>query len=189
MISPRRRKGRLHPGLIAWLTAIWVLLWSDASLANVVGGILVGAAVTLVMPLNPVPFTVRVRPLGLLVLAARFAYDVVLASVHVALVALRREPPHGAVIRVRLRSHSDVVLTATAELVSLVPGSVVVEAHRFTGTLYVHVLDVGIVGGLEGARRVVLDQEVRVLYAIASREELEACGLPPRRPVRSAVSA
>jgi multicomponent Na+:H+ antiporter subunit E len=188
VISPRGRQGRLHPGLIAWLTVVWVLLWSDASLANVVGGLLVAVVVTAVLPLHPVPFAVRLRPLGLLVLVARFAYDVVIASFHVSRVALRREPPHGAVLRVALRSHSDVVLSATAELCSLVPGSLVVEAHRFTGTLYVHVLDVGIVGGLEAARQVVLDQELRVLYAIASREELEACGLPARRRPRAGVA-
>ncbi len=49
--------------------------------------------------------------------------------------------PRSAIIRVQLRSHSDLYLTQTAELVSLVPGTIVVEARRATSTLYLHVLD------------------------------------------------
>ncbi len=182
--APRRRRVTFHPVLAAWLTLVWVMLWSDLTLANVVAGLLVALVVTTVLPLNPVPFHARFHPVGFLVLLTRFAVDVVVASFQVSVVALRPgRVPHGAVIRVRLRSHSDVVLTLTAELCSLVPGSVVVEAHRLTGTLYVHVLDVAMAGGLDAARRSVLEQEVRVLYAIAPPEEIAACGLPPR-PMR-----
>ena len=80
-------------------------------------------------------------------------------------------------ICVQLRSHSDLYLTMTAELVSLVPGSIIVEAHRLTGRLYVHVLDVETSGGVETARQHVLDQEARVLRALASDDELAAAGL------------
>jgi multicomponent Na+:H+ antiporter subunit E len=167
----------LYPGLIIWLTVVWVLLWSDLTLANVLAGVLVAIVVTTVLPLHPVPFVARVHPIGLVVLLVRLAWDIALASLQVSAIALRRSPPHGAVIRVPLRSHSDVVLTLTAELVSLVPGSVVIEAHRFSGTLYVHVLDVKIVGGLTAARRHVLGQEQRVLRAIAGPPEPAADGL------------
>ncbi|MFC6448525.1 Na+/H+ antiporter subunit E [Cellulomonas gelida] len=64
-----------------------------------------------------------------------------------------------------------------AELCSLVPGSLVVEAHRLTGRLYLHVLDVEAAGGIEAARQAVLDQEERVLRAFGSDAELRAAGL------------
>lgn len=181
MITPhRRRRPAFHPFLVGWLTLVWVMLWSDVSLANVLGGVAVGLLVTMVLPLNPVPFHGRFHAVGALLLVVRFARDVVVASVQVAVVALRPgRVPRGAVVRVGLRSHSDVVLTMTAELCSLVPGSIIVEAHRMTGTLYTHVLDVDLAGGIDGARRAVLDQERRVLYAIATPEEIEAAGLPP----------
>jgi multicomponent Na+:H+ antiporter subunit E len=67
----------------------------------------------------------------------------------------------------------------TAELCSLVPGSLVVEAHRLTGMLYLHVLDVEQSGGVERARQTVLDQEERVLRAFASDSELREAGLAP----------
>lgn len=182
MTAAPRRPRAFHPILVGWLTVVWVLLWSDLSAANVISGVVVAVVVTTVLPLNPVPFHPQVRPWGMLVLITRFAWDVVVASAQVAAVALRPgRVPHGAVIRVRLRSHSDVVLTTTAGLCSLVPGSVIVEAHRMTGTLYVHILDVERVGGLEAARRAVLDQELRVLHAIAPAEEIAAAGVPPAR--------
>ncbi len=178
----RSRGFVLHPLLITWLTLVWVLLWSDVSLANVLSGIVVAVVATTLMPLNPVPFHARLHPWGTVELLARFAWDVVVASAQVAGLALRPgRVPRGAVIRVQLRSHSDVVLTITAELASLVPGSIIVEAHRLTGTLYVHVLDVELAGGLEAARRHVLEQEQRVLYAIAPDDEIAAVGLPPAR--------
>lgn len=182
--GPGRRPSRfaLHPVLVAWLTTVWVLLWNDLSLANVVNGVLIAVVATTLLPLTPVPFHARLRPWAALVLLGRFAWDVVVASVQVAVLALSpRRVPRGAVIRVRLRSHSDVVLTMTAELASLVPGSIIVEAHRLTGTLYVHVLDVETAGGLEAARRHVLEQEQRILYALATDDELVDAGLPPAR--------
>ena len=47
----------------------------------------------------------------------------------------------------QLRSQSDLFLTVTAQLCSLVPGSIVVEAHRLSGLLYIHVFDVSDAGG------------------------------------------
>jgi multicomponent Na+:H+ antiporter subunit E len=85
------------------------------------------------------------------------------------------------VIGVRLRSHSDLYLTVTAELASLVPGSLVIEAHRLTGMLYLHVLDAEAAGGVEAHRAAVLELEERVLRALASDAELERAGLPVRR--------
>lgn len=188
MITPARRRRLVrHPVLIAWLTIVWVLLWSDLSLANVIGGLLVATVITASLQLNPVPFHARLHPRGFAVLLGHFLREIVLASVQVAVLALRRRKvPRGAVIRIRLRSHSDVVLTATAELTSLVPGSIVIEAHRLTGTLYVHLLDAELAGGLDAARRHVLEQERRVLYALAAPDEIADAGLPPRPRGRGA---
>jgi multicomponent Na+:H+ antiporter subunit E len=183
--SRRRRRLVLHPLLVGWLVALWVLLWSDLTLANVLAGGLVALALTLFLPLSPVPFRARAHPWGLVSLLGHFAWDLVLASIQVATLALRpRRIPHGAVIRVRLRSHSDVILTTTAQFCSLIPGSIVIEAHRLTGTIYIHLLDAEIVGGVERARRHVLEQEARVLYAIAGKQEILDAGLPLRPPSR-----
>jgi multicomponent Na+:H+ antiporter subunit E len=180
-LHPRRRRWRTQWATIAWLTVVWVFLWGDLSVGNVLAGLVIALAVTAGLRMAPIDFHGRFRPLGFARLSGRFAVDVVKASFEVSLIALRpRYVPRGAVIGVQLRSHSDLYLTLTAELSSLVPGSLVVEAHRLTGVLYLHVLDVQQSGGIEAARQAVLDQEERVMRAFASDEELVAAGLAVR---------
>ncbi|MEE6271849.1 Na+/H+ antiporter subunit E [Georgenia wangjunii] len=176
---PPRRRLRASWGMLVWLTLVWVLLWGDFTLANLVNGLIVGLVVTTVLPLPAIPFNGRFRPWGVVLLITRFLRDVVVASGEVAWLAVRGRKPRGAVIRVRLRSHSDFYLTMTAGFTSLVPGSIVVEAHRLTGTLYIHIINVETKDGLEKAHRAVLAQEERILRAFASREELLDAGLMP----------
>lgn len=178
MSLQRRRRARFGWGTPLWLTVVWVLLWGSLSVANVLAGVVLALLVTTALRMQPIDFHGRVRPGRLAVLVARFVVDLVRASFEVAWVALRpRYVPRGAVIGVQLRGRSDLYLTMTAELCSLVPGSLVVEAHRLTGRLYLHVLDVRQAGGVEAARAAVLAQEERVLRAFASDEELAAAGL------------
>ncbi|MGV8968730.1 MAG: Na+/H+ antiporter subunit E [Cellulomonas sp.] len=185
-LHPHRRAVAVQWPTILWLTVVWVLLWGDLRPGNVLAGLVVALAVTLLLPLPAVASGGRLRPLGLVRLIAHFARDLVVASVQVGVQAFRPGPPVSAVIGVQLRSSSDLYLTLTAELCSLVPGSIVVEAHRLTRTLYLHVLDVDTAGGVEAARQSVLDQEERVLRAIASDAQLAAAGLGPvRDPNRS----
>ncbi|QCB94842.1 Na+/H+ antiporter subunit E [Cellulomonas shaoxiangyii] len=177
-LHPRRASLRNQWPTVLWLTVVWVLLWGEISLGNLVNGALLGVLVTAGLRMTPIDFHGRVRPGALAVLVGRFLLDLVRASFEVSLVALRpRHTPRGAVICVQLRSHSDLYLTLTSELVSLVPGSLIVEAHRLTGRLYVHVLDVRTSGGVEAARRAVLAQEERILRALASDAELADAGL------------
>lgn len=178
MITRHRRGLRYSVAATAWLTAVWVLLWGDVSPANVLVGAVVALVVGLVLRMPSVHFSGRVHPVPLVRLLAAFARDLVVASIQVLRLAFRfGRLPHSAVIAVQLRSPVELYLTLTAELTSLVPGSLVVEAHRTTGMLYVHVLDVGIVHGLAAAREQVLANEARVLRALASDAELLAAGL------------
>lgn len=171
---PSRRSGVQWPMLIG-LTIVWVLLWGGLTVANVVSGLVVAVVVTLVFPLPPIVFAGRVRPRGLAVLVGWFVVELVVASVQVAGQALRiGRPPMNAVIEVDLRSHSDLYLTLTAELLSLVPGSLVVEVRRSTSTLFLHVLGVRSAADVEQARQRALLQEERVVRALASDEELAA---------------
>lgn len=178
--ASKRLKQRVSWTATAWLALVWVLLWGDFSLANVVVGIVLGLLVQWALPLPLVPFGGRPSLLGVLRLLGRLTRDIVVASAQVVGVALRfgREPT-SAVLRVPLRSRSDLYLTLTADLCSVVPGSLIVEAHRATSTLYVHALDVPTAADVERARRTVLEQEARVLYALASPQEIREAGLPP----------
>ncbi|MEV4725207.1 Na+/H+ antiporter subunit E [Micromonospora humida] len=154
------------------LVTVWVLLWGTLSWANVLGGLVVGLVVLTVFPLPPVTFAGRVHPVPLLRFALRFLRDLVVASVQIAVLALRfGHPPLGAIIAVRLRVRSDLNLTLTAEALSLVPGSLIVEVDRDAGILYVHVLGVRDRAEVERFRDGVLELEARLIAAIGSAEE------------------
>lgn len=184
-LHPRRRALRVRIWTALWLTLVWALLWGSFAVGTLLVGLVVGVAVVAVLPMPAIEFHGRVHVRELARLIARFVAEITVASYQVAARALDpRRAPRSAVLAVPLRSHSDLYLTLTGVMTSLVPGSVIVEAHRSSGTLYVHVLDVATSGGIEGARKHVLDTEARILRALASDAELTQAGLtrrPPRR--------
>ena len=168
----------LQLSALVWLTVVWVALAGHITAANITVGLVVAVVVCLVFPLPRLRLNVRIRPLRLAWLVLHFLADVVVASAQVAWTTLRlRRQPLNAVIEVDLRTASDVVLTVVAEMVSLVPGSLVVEARRSTHTLFLHVLDARDAAGVEKARRDVLQLERRVVLAIgAETDHLNAPG-------------
>jgi multicomponent Na+:H+ antiporter subunit E len=165
---------------VGWLVLVWNLLWGDFSVGNVVGGAAVALFILLFFPLPSVTFGGRVRPVALLGFVLRFLADLLVASFQVAATALRPGyVPTSAIIGVGLRVRSDLNLTLTAEALSLVPGSLIVEADRANGTLYVHVLDVRSPDDVAAAHRKVLDLEARIVRAIGSDAELRMLATDP----------
>ncbi|WP_299053874.1 Na+/H+ antiporter subunit E [uncultured Nocardioides sp.] len=154
--------------MVLWLTLVWAALWGSVAPLILVSGVLVGVLVSLVFPLPPLRAAPRVHLWGVLVLLGRFVVDLVVASAQVVWVTLRPGTARSAVIEVDLVTDSDLVMTFTAQLVSLVPGSVIVEARRSTHTLFLHVLDVTDETQVDDARKRVLEQEQRVLRAFTS---------------------
>ncbi len=176
------RGGRRRDQAIAlgWLVTIWVLLWGDLSWGNVLAGLVLGVAVLLFFPLPPVTFGGRLRPGALLVLAVTFAGELVTASLHVAAVAVRPGyRPRGAVIAVPLRVRTDLNLALTAEVISLVPGTLILEVDRDRGVLYVHVLDVRGPEDLTAGRERTLAVERRIVRAVGSPAEVRQLDLEP----------
>ncbi|MGV9976326.1 Na+/H+ antiporter subunit E [Micromonospora wenchangensis] len=176
------RLGRRRDQLIAlgWLVVVWNLLWGNFSPANLLAGLLVGGAVLVFFPLPPVSFGGRLRPRALLRLAGVFVVELVSASIHVAAIAVRPGfRPRGAIIGVRLRVRTDLNLALTAELLSLVPGTLIVEVDRDAGVLYVHVLDVRSPADLTGSRDRILAVEERVVRAVGSAAELRQLTTEP----------
>ncbi|WP_374968369.1 Na+/H+ antiporter subunit E [Terrabacter sp. BE26] len=174
-VSARPRRRRVfQPRAVVAIALAWVLLWDRVSWGNVVNGLLVGLLVTYAFPLPSIEFHGRLRPHRVALLIGRFLLDLVVSSWQVMRLAFGRRRPRNAVIEVQLRSRSDLYLTLTAELVALVPGSVVVEARRSTSVLYLHLLDVEREGRIEAQRASALAVERRVVRAIGSREEIVA---------------
>lgn len=162
--------------VIAGLTVVWALLWGAFTPLVLVGGALVALLVTSVFPFPAVPRTGRFRPWPAVVLVVVFLVEMLVASVQVAWIAIRpAAPPRSAVIRVDMVTRSELLLTLTVELVSLVPGSLLIELDSEHGHAWLHLLDGSTPAKIEQARARALAQERRVIAALGSDAELTAC--------------
>jgi multicomponent Na+:H+ antiporter subunit E len=168
-----RRRPQLRMSIVT--AVIWVLLWGDLSLANLVSGFLLGLLITWVFPLPPIDFHGRFRLWPHTKLIAILLFDLVRSSFVVAAQAFHfGHTMRNAVVRVDLKTHSDLYLTLTSELVSLVPGSLVMEARRQESVVYLHVMDVRSDADVANARRKVLQAEERVVRSFGSDDEVAA---------------
>ena len=138
------RRHVLRIWTLCWLVLVWILLWGTLSAANILSGLAVALLITVLLPLPLVPVEGRVHPLSLLRLLVVVAYELVLSSLQVAWLAIRPgPPPRSAVLRARLAIKSDLVLALAVNIITLIPGSMVLEIDQERRLIYVHVIDVG----------------------------------------------
>lgn len=166
-----------QPLSILAVMVTWCLLWGEFSLGNIVNGILLAIVLHLAFPMTSLRGELSFRPVSFAWLLLKFLIDMAVSTVEVTSYVLGRARPRSSIIAVQLRSKSDLFLTLTGILTSLVPGSLIVEAQRSTGTLYLHVLGLNEESDLEAGHQRVLHQEERLLRALASRRTLEEAGL------------
>ncbi|WP_040767132.1 Na+/H+ antiporter subunit E [Tsukamurella sp. 1534] len=130
-------------GQLLWLDAVWVMLWGSITPGNIAGGLLVGLAILLLLPLPPVPVEGRVHLFSLLKLMVVFFVELLRSSLEVAWLAIRPgPPPMSAVLRAKVVIKSDLVLTLLVDMMNLIPGTMVLDIDTKRRLLYVHVVDV-----------------------------------------------
>lgn len=173
------RRWRVSLWALLWGTAMWVLLWGSLTWSSVIGGVLVAYLVLVFFPLPRVHFRLKVRPVSLVILILRFIYDVVVSSVHVAWLVVRPGPTvRGVVMDMELAGDDVLLQTMTAEMVTLVPGSVAIDLDARNRILTIHALNVTNRVEAESFRHMVRAQEARILRALhPDAEEL----LHPRK--------
>jgi multicomponent Na+:H+ antiporter subunit E len=170
-VSRWRSVWRQLPLLVA-LVVLWVFLWDQVTVLTVVTGVLLAVGVTRVLYLPPVLLSGRFNVWRGLLLGLRMTYDVAIASLQVAALALNpRWQPMNSIIAVQLLTRSDLVTTLTAEAISVVPGTVVVDIDRERGLLYLHALGTRTHADIDRVRRDVLGTEERIVLAIGTREQ------------------
>lgn len=165
--ADRPLRDRLEPRVVILLTVVWVLFWGTFSPMSFAGGLLLSVLVLAVFPLPPLLLGITPRPWSLLVLVARFFADMVVASIQVAYQAAAPWfHPHGYLVDVALRTDDDLFAMITAEMVALVPGTVVVDVLPSERRILLHIFDAtedDLPRIAEGVRA----QEERVLRALA----------------------
>lgn len=137
---PRSLTGKSFNLLL--LVAVWLLLQGEFTWGNVLAGIVLALLVTLLFPMPAIPWPGHLHAWGTLRLIVLVAIDLAVASVSLAAFALNpRRQPRSGVVAVPLSSDADLYQVATGTVLSIVPGSVVVEARWRTRTLYMHIFD------------------------------------------------
>ncbi|HEX6421237.1 MAG TPA: Na+/H+ antiporter subunit E, partial [Acidimicrobiales bacterium] len=97
--------------LIGWLTALWLVLWRDVSVANVLSGVAVGLVVLAVFPARRVPGRHALRPLHLAVFAGYFAWKLVVSNLVVAReIVTPRDNVRSGIVAVPMTECSDLVV-------------------------------------------------------------------------------
>lgn len=120
---------------------VWVALWGDLSVANVVWGVVLGAVTLRLVPVRHKEHRVPVRPWYIVRFAALFLWSLTKASAEVAWEVLTpgshiRE----GIVAVELRTTSPGLMTLIGNVVSLTPGTLTLEVRQDPPTLYIHVL-------------------------------------------------
>jgi len=194
MSTPRERLGAVGnqiPPLVA-LILLWMLLWGEFSWLNLLVGFVVGVVVTVAFFLVPVQLSGRLHPLHTVIFFVRLVVDIVRASIDVSWLAVKpRLVTRNAILEIRLRTRSDLILTWTAVATSIVPGSIVIDIDRESSILFLHVLNMHSAGDIERFRRRVFDTERRIVRGFGSHEDVERMrgvrpenGLSARRVAR-----
>ena len=165
--------GNQIPPLIA-LTVLWMLLWGEFSWLNLLVGFVVGMIVTVAFYLVPVQLSGRLHPLHTVIFFVRLIVDIARASIEVSCLAVKpRLVTSNAILKIRLRTRSDLILTWTGVATSIVPGSIVVDIDRESSILFLHVLNMHSARDIERFRRRVLDTERRIVRGFGSYEDVE----------------
>lgn len=161
--------------LLVWLVVVWAALWQDFSPGNLLFGALIAVVVARIFYLPPVELSGRFNILRAFAFAFVFLGKVVAASFQVMYLAIFKGPRvTNAVVAVPLRSQSDLLMTATGHVISLIPGSLVVEVDRSTSTLYIHGLNIHNSADSDRLRKEVQDTEASLIRIMGSAEEVEA---------------
>lgn len=158
----------------AVLVAVWIGLWQQLSVANLLSGTAVAAAILWLFPVITADPSRRpvVRPLRALHFLGYFLVNLAEAS---AVVAWEIVTPtnriNQGVVAVRIRGASDALVTLVANAISLTPGTLTVEVGRGATVLYVHVLHLR---DVDEVRRDVLRLEALAIRAFGGRPALDA---------------
>lgn len=194
---PRRREHRwaVEIPLILWLMLVWAVLWGELTAKNLLVGLVLSLLVTRALALPPVQLSSRFNVLHAVTLFVTFLWQVIRASFEVMWTVIAHGPrASSSVTAVQMRSHSDLIMTATGSTTGLIPGSVLLEVDRPNAILYFHVLDVHDDEDIEHFRESVRNTEaawIRMMgspedYAALRREDAQKDrGLSPRAVLRS----
>ncbi|WP_166984040.1 Na+/H+ antiporter subunit E [Paramicrobacterium fandaimingii] len=155
------------------LVVIWMLLWGQFTWLSLITGVILSLAVSIVFYLPAVDMSIRVNPWYTVIFFARLLYDIAHASIDIAWLVLKpRYVPSNAIVAIPLRTRSDLIMTWTAESISIVPGSIVLDVDREDSVLYVHVINVRTDAAVAAFEDEVIRTEKRIALALGTKADV-----------------
>ncbi|GAB3815396.1 hypothetical protein GCM10028820_12790 [Tessaracoccus terricola] len=183
--SDWRSGPRLVPMSVLVMAGVWVFLWGDFAPFGIVSGIVLAWLIKAQFPLPPVYWPGRLRIFGSIRLVYGLLRDLVLSSWRLVMLTINpRVKLRPGIVKVEQFTDVDLYQVQIAEMISLVPGTVVVELVSSPRRLYLHVIDMDEEHDAESIRELATEIEHRVLRAFGSREEMERFDKQHNRPSR-----
>lgn len=156
-----------------WLLIIWLILFQDVSLVVILGGLLVGVAIQFVFPMPHLGVFSNIRPIPLVILVARFIYDIFVSALRVAYLVVRHKDVASYTVNVPMRIQSELYTTLVGDMCSLTPGTLVIGARMYPAMIELHVFDSRSFGKREHIIEETQALEARVVRAIGTKEECQ----------------
>jgi len=166
--------------IAVWLVVMWMLLWGDVNLANVLSGVVIAGILVAVFPpddTNDDPIVVR--PIPALSFLLWFLWALIITNVAVArevVLPSSTSQIRPAVVACDLRTRSGRLATIVANAITLTPGTMTLDARGRPAVLYVHVLAFE---SVEATRAEVADLERRIVEAFGTAAEVAAIADSP----------
>ncbi len=186
MKSWKMARAALHiPTTMAWLTVLWVLLWGQVTVANVVGGLAVSAGVVLFARLDSASLRpTHFRPWWVFRYVCTLAWQLLVSNIRLAYEILTPgDGTYTGIIAVPIRGGSDAVVNLVANSITLTPGTMTIDVKRHEveagvpvdemqagATLYVHGM---YTKDVEAVRHDVLELEALALHAFGTHEDYD----------------
>jgi multicomponent Na+:H+ antiporter subunit E len=160
----KRRLARAAPLLVV-LVGVWLLLQGTLTIANVLGGLILGGFLAWVFPVSDPRVHHRLHPWAFLRFIGFVLASLVLSSWEVIKIIVRPTPTslRSGIVRVRLEHESPITTTIVANAVTLTPGTMTLTARLDPAELHIHALGLG---DPEEFRASVHDLERRTVAAL-----------------------
>jgi multicomponent Na+:H+ antiporter subunit E len=161
-------------GVGVWLVALWLLLWNDLSVANIVSGVAVAALVLAGARVPKVGCAgdgagdrARIAPLSLLYFVGFVIVKLVQSNLVLAWeIVTPRNRINTGIVAVPLRTESELAMLVVSSVITLTPGTVTIDATGSPPVIYVNVLHLH---DIDDVRRELLHIEELSVKAFGSR--------------------
>ena len=161
----------MHLGITALLVVLWILAWGQLTLANVLSGLVVAAALLLAFPQRRGDRSaLRLSAAGIVRLAAYVVTQLIESNIVMTRQILRRDTTRRpGVLAHRLERPSARIAAVMSGVIALSPGTMTIDVAGDSSVVYVHFFELD---DVDAARASLVRLEQLVTNAIAARSNI-----------------